>query len=186
MKTKRHQNKIKNKIKTNFICLAEITGAYGVHGAVQLRSFAAQAKDVAAYGTLYDETGAQSFKIISVKTVPKNTSLLRVRFEGIDDREAAAALRGVRLYLPREDLPSTSAAEEFYYADLIGLSVRNQAGGVIGHIKQIHNFGAGDILEINNAMIPFNKTYVPEINIAEGFIVIKEDDARKDKTDEKD
>ena len=91
--------------------------------------------------------------------------------------EQADALRGLRLYIPRDLLPEPDE-DEFYLADLIGLEARDPAGAVIGRIKAVHNFGAGDLLEIEPAArgaswwLAFTRETVPEVRLAEGVIVV--------------
>ena len=100
------------------------------------------------------------------------------RLAGIRDRDAARELAATKLYVPRERLPAPEAADEFYHADLIGLAVVDRAGENLGTVVAIHNFGAGDLIEVRpNAggkteLVPFNDTNVPEVDVAAGRIVI--------------
>jgi len=103
--------------------------------------------------------------------------MLVARLRGITDRSAAEALKNLRLYVPRERLPKP-AADEFYHADLIGLAVTRQNGEAIGTVKAVHNFGAGDLIEIEPAsgatiMLPFDEATVPVVDIANGKIVVE-------------
>jgi 16S rRNA processing protein RimM len=98
------------------------------------------------------------------------------KFRGVDDRGAAEALNGLSLYVDRESLPPAEE-DEFYHADLIGLSAENEAGERIGTVVAVHNFGAGDILEIApprgpSFMVPFTKAAVPNLDVAGGRIVV--------------
>jgi 16S rRNA processing protein RimM len=90
-------------------------------------------------------------------------------------REEAEALKGLELYVPRATLPALEE-DEFYLADLIGLRVRTADGAELGRIRDVHNFGAGDLLEIEPAdgptwWLPFTETAVPEVRITDGFVV---------------
>jgi 16S rRNA processing protein RimM len=91
--------------------------------------------------------------------------------------EQADALRGLKLFVARDALPPTEDEDEFYLADLIGLSIESPAGETIGKVKDVHNFGAGDLLEVTPAgggptwWLPFTREAVPEVRIGEGRIV---------------
>jgi 16S rRNA processing protein RimM len=175
------------------VCLCIIGAAHGVRGAVKAKCFAENIADLAAYGPLRDGQG-QEFKITSAK--PDKIGA-RLTLDGVHSREAAEALRGTALFLAREKLPALNDADDFYHADLIGLSVMDVAGEPLGKVAGVHNFGAGDLLEIapdeNNqehnqehnqeksAFYPFTKEIVPQIDIAAGFLTLVppiEDEAR--------
>src|SRR5712691_4532762 len=91
------------------VCVGIITGAHGVQGAVRVKSFTADPKDIARYGPLEDESGERRWSLALMRSV-KGVVVCRV--EGIADRDNAEALRGLRLNLPRAALPPT--AEEEY------------------------------------------------------------------------
>jgi len=155
------------------ICVGIITGAHGVRGAVRVKSFTADPKDVARYGPLEDESGERRWSLALMRSV-KGVVVCRV--EGIADRDNAEALRGLRLYLPRAALPPT-AEEEYYHVDLIGLQARLADGTVLGQVRAVHDFGAGDTLEIVRrtgppAMVPFTRAIVPVVDLAAGRLVV--------------
>ena len=129
------------------VCVGVITGAHGVRGAVRLKSFTAEPEDVAGYGPLEDERGERRF---ALRIVGSAKGVLIAAISGIDDRDRAEALRGLRLYLPRSALPPTDE-EEYYHADLIGLDAALADGTPIGTVRAVHDFGAGDTLEIERA-----------------------------------
>ena len=156
------------------ICVAQIGGAHGIRGEVKLKSFTADPMAVKDYGPLESEDGSTSFTIAAVRPAKGH---LVARFRGVDDRNAAERLAGIKLFVPRERLPPADD-EEFYHADLIGLSAVTAAGVAVGTVVAIHDFGAGDILELrppaggNTIMLPFTDTFVPDIDIAGGRIVV--------------
>lgn len=156
------------------ILVGVIAGAHGVRGQVRVRSFTAVPEAVAAYGPLQDETGRRRFAL-SVTGAAKDGVIARI--EGVADRDAAQALRGVRLYLPRAALPPTEV-EEFYHADLIGLAAEGVDGVPLGHVVAVQNFGAGDVLEVEPPsgeaalFVPFTRAAVPEVDIARGRLVL--------------
>lgn len=154
------------------VCLGTIVGVHGVQGAVRIKSFTADPADVAAYGAVSDESGERRF---DVKVLGQARGSVLARLSGVADRNAAEALRGVRLYVPRAALPKTNE-DEFYHADLIGLPVETREGAPLGSVRAVHNFGAGDILELRDdsgreLLLPFSDAVVPEVDLASGRIV---------------
>lgn len=156
------------------ICVAQIGGAHGLRGEVRLKSFTADPMAVRDYGPLMTEDGSAAFELEMVR--PAKGHLI-ARFRGVDDRETAERLVNVRLFVPRERLPAP-APDEFYHADLIGLSAVTADGAEIGTVVAIHDFGAGDILELQpreggaTLMVPFTADFVPSVEIASGRIVV--------------
>src|SRR6266852_6076311 len=126
------------------ICVAQIGAAHGMRGEVKLRSFTADPMAVKDYGPLESEDGAARFEIEAVRPAKDH---LVARLRGVRDRDAAQRLTNVRLFVPRERLPAT-AADEFYHADLIGLSAVANDGRELGTVVAIHDFGAGDVIEV--------------------------------------
>src|SRR5262249_18536565 len=129
------------------ILVAEIGAAHGLKGEVRLRSFTADPLAVKDYGVLEDETG-RTFEIASLRPAK---DVLLARLAGVADRTAAESLRGVKLYLPRERLPPADDADTFYHVDLIGLTAVGRDGRPLGTVIAVHNFGAGDLLEVRPA-----------------------------------
>ena len=156
------------------ICVARIGAAHGTAGEVRLWPFTARAEAVAAYGPLQTADGMRAFEIEAIRP---GRDFLVARLKGVTDRAAAERLRNTDLYAPRERLPDL-AAEEFYHADLIGLSAQDKAGRAVGVVVAVHNFGAGDILEIapaaggETAMVPFSTGAVPSVEVAARRIVL--------------
>jgi len=148
------------------VLMGEIGAAQGLKGEVRLRSYTQEPAGIAAYGALEDDKG----HVIEIETVRVTPKALIARIKGVTTREAAEALTHTKLYLPRARLPE-SDAEEWYYADLIGLAVVDNTGVMIGTVAALHNFGAGDILEIApvsgdaNLLVPFTSDTVPEVDI---------------------
>ncbi|MGF1608384.1 MAG: ribosome maturation factor RimM [Kiloniellales bacterium] len=155
------------------ICVGAIVGAHGVRGLVRVKSYTAVPEDLVAYGLLGDEAGERSF---TLHVKGRSKGLLLAAVEGVADRDAAQALAGTRLYLERTALPELAEADEFYQADLIGLEAVDKAGRSLGRVKAVHNFGAGDLLEIEgrdgDRVLPFTKAVVPEIDLAAGRLVV--------------
>lgn len=165
---------VTSKSKNRKVLLGIIAGAHGIRGEVTLRTFTGAPADIAAYGPLTGKDGKGAFKVRVVRVTPKGVI---ARIQGVEDRNAAEALKGVELYVDRARLPKTDEAE-FYHADLIGLEARDAEGARIGAIVNVANFGAGDLLEVrltgakDTEFIPFTNACVPEVDVAEGFAVI--------------
>ncbi|MDU8912946.1 ribosome maturation factor RimM [Aestuariicoccus sp. MJ-SS9] len=155
------------------ICVGAIAGAFGVNGEVRLKSFTADPEAIADYAPLTTEDGAQSFDVTVVRAIKQGFA---ARLSGVRTKEEADALRGTRLYAPRDRLPSLPD-DEYYHADLIGLTVFDTGGAELGRVKAVLNHGAADLLEVqvpgasNTVLLPFTMAAVPTIDLAAGRIV---------------
>jgi 16S rRNA processing protein RimM len=155
------------------ICVARIGAAHGVRGAVKLWTFTEDPLAVKHYGPLTTKDGARKFE---VATAREANGHLVATLKGIVTREEAERLNGIELYIAREKLPATDE-DEYYHADLIGLAAVNATGEPIGRVTAIHNFGAGDIIEIApphgaTLLLPFTNAVVPTVDLAAGRVVI--------------
>jgi 16S rRNA processing protein RimM len=155
------------------VCVGVITGPQGVGGAVRIKSFTARPEDIASYGSLADAGGTLR---LDLRLVGAAKGVLIGRLAGVEDRNRAESLRGLRLYLPRTALPPPEP-EEYYHADLIGLDAVLADGTPFGRVRAVHDFGAGDTLEIERpgappAMVPFTRAVVPVIEFDAGRLVV--------------
>jgi 16S rRNA processing protein RimM len=156
------------------ICIARIGAAHGVRGAVKLWTFTEDPLAVTQYGVLATKDGSRSFEIASARAAKDH---LVATLKGVATREDAERLNGIELYIARDQLPDTGD-DEYYHADLIGLTAVDAAGGPIGRVIAIHNFGAGDIIEIApphgaTMLLPFTNAVVPSVDLANGRVVIE-------------
>ena len=157
------------------ICVARIGAAHGVRGEVKLWSFTENPTSVTAYGPLETEDGTQRFEIEAMRPAKDH---FVARIAGIGDRNAAERLRNLELYIPRARLPKIDERDSYYHADLIGLDVVTPEGVQIGTVHALHNFGAGDIIEImpvgsgEPLMLPFNITTIPKVDLEAKQIVL--------------
>jgi 16S rRNA processing protein RimM len=150
------------------ILVGRFGAPHGVRGEVRVKSFTGDPLALAAYDGLSDASGARAFRIESARLVKDD--MLVVRIEGVRDRTAAEALVNCDLYLPRAALPQTED-DEFYVADLIGLDVVSADGAPLGSVRDVLNYGAGDILDVLRAdgasmLVPFTKAAVPHVDMA--------------------
>ena len=155
------------------VCIGAVAGAFGVKGEVRLKSFTAQPEDLAAYGPLQTEDGAQSF---DVTLTGQTKGALVGRLSGVATKEVADRLKGLRLYVDRAKLPDPED-DEYYHADLIGLEVFDTGGDPLGRVKAVLNHGASDLLEIDrpdggaSVLLPFTQDAVPTVDLSAGRIV---------------
>jgi len=157
----------------DLICVGAIAGSFGVHGEVRVKSFTATPEDIATYGPLSTEDSARQFTVTLTRPVKNGFA---AQLSGIRTKEQADALRGTQLFAPRAALPGLSD-DEYYHADLIGLSVYDTGGTLLGTVKSVQNHGATDLLELQGAglkatvLLPFTVASVPTVDLASGRIV---------------
>ena len=172
--------------KTNMmVVMAQIGRAHGLKGEVHAQSFTADPLALTDYGDLSDAKG-RIYKIAGMRS--QGTGLV-LRLAEITTREAAEALNGVELLLPRDALPAPEDEDDFYYADLTGLDAFDAAGDILGKVLAVHNFGAGDMLELRLAngksvFVPFTKAAVPIVSVKTGTVTIDVEAAGLLNTDE--
>jgi len=171
------------------VLIARFGAAHGVRGDIKLWSFTEDPLAVADYGSLEAADG-RTFELESVRT---QKDFLVARVSGVSDRDAAERLRNLELYVPRDRLPPIDEDETWYISDLIGLAVQDTNGVAVGKVTAVHNFGAGDVVEIALGaggpmlMLPFTGDTVPEVHVSAGRIVVvlptETDDVAGDRTD---
>lgn len=155
------------------ILLGAIIGAHGLKGEVKVKTFTEAPERLGTYGPLYLKDG-RALTVISVFGVKAGQAVLRLA--EVTTREGAEALKGAELFVPRAALPATDAGE-FYHADLLGLRAEDVEGRVLGAVHAVHNYGAGDVIEIqrddgDNVLLPFTEVFVPIVDVAGGRIVV--------------
>ena len=157
--------------------MGEFGRAHGLKGEVRLKSHTGDPQAIADYRPLIASNG-KTYSFKSVRTAPGGApDLLIAVVDGVTTREAAEALNRVQLHVERDKLPPPDEEDEFLLADLIGLSVHNEAGAIIGTVVAVPNYGGGDLLEIApaqegpTAFLPFTKAFVPSVDIAGKRIV---------------
>jgi 16S rRNA processing protein RimM len=164
--------------KQDLVLLGRITGVHGLKGEVKIIAYTGEPDDIAAYGGLTSADGAQRFHISAIRSVKGGTVIATLG--GVTNCEEAGKLRGTDLYVSRTALPPPEDDDEYYHSDLIGLKAVSPDGETIGKIIAVHNFGAGDLLEIRfegerqARFIPFENTHVPRIDLnARQAVVLK-------------
>ena len=156
------------------VLVGRVAGAFGVKGEVRIRAYTAEPLALLGYRDLLNAAGEPALTLLSGRAV-KDGVIARAKEVGV--KEAADALRGLDLYARRSALPPTKEGE-FYLDDLIGLDARSPDGAPLGRIKAVHDFGAGDVLEIAPEgggatwLVSFTEAAVPEIHVDHGYLVL--------------
>lgn len=162
--------------KENRVCIASISGAHGVRGDVKLRVYLDNPADISQYFPLLFEDGSEFPVTKVIRSLP---SSVIVSVKNIHDRDAVLKLRGENLYVARDQLPLLED-NTYYHTDLIGLSVQNEHGKMVGKVKYVHDHGAGPILEIfdpatyKSALVPFQDAAVPFIDVKSHLVVLEQ------------
>ena len=155
------------------ICLGVIVGVHGVRGHLKIKAYTDKPAALDRYGPVsLDDGGLLHLKVKSVS--PKGT-VIAVAQE-VTGRNEAELMRGLELFIKRDALPPT-ANDEVYHIDLVGLEARDNDGVAIGVIVGLHDFGAGDIIEVKppsrpTMMLPFAPEYRDEVRLEEGFVTL--------------
>ncbi|MGV6802909.1 MAG: ribosome maturation factor RimM [Ruegeria sp.] len=158
---------------SDLICVGSVTGSFGVRGEVRLKSYCAVPEDIEAYSPLTDESGAERYPLVLTRAIKNGFA---ARLGGVETKEQADALKGLRLFARRDQLPSLPD-DEFYHADLIGLEVYDTGGTLLGKVKSVQNHGADDLLELHGpglkatVLLPFTKSAVPTVDLEAGRMV---------------
>ncbi|MEI9997125.1 MAG: ribosome maturation factor RimM [Rhizomicrobium sp.] len=166
------------------VLMAAVIGAQGLKGEVRVKAFTAAPEALARYGGLHTRDGRR-FTVTAARGTRPDEAVLTLA--EVSDRGAAEALKGTELYVTRAALPQPDA-DEFYHADLVGLRAEDVEDRVIGTVKAIHNYGAGDVIEIeipggDTVLLAFTRETVPHIEIDKGRIVVavpRDDEAERE------
>ncbi len=158
---------------SDLICVGTVVGSYGVRGEIRLKSYCAVPEDIESYSPLTDEGGEGRYPLILTRAIKNGFA---ANLGGIETKEQADAIKGLRLFAHRDQLPSLPD-DEFYHADLVGLEVYDTGGTLLGQVKSVQNHGASDLLEIHGSgikgtvLLPFTLAAVPTVDLGQGRIV---------------
>jgi 16S rRNA processing protein RimM len=158
----------------DWVCVAVVAAAHGLRGVLKLRCFTERPEDVAAYGPVFDPDARRLFELQVIGPAPGG---VLARAQGIEERNAAEALRGTELFVPRSALPELGP-DEFYYSDLEGMEALRADGSRFGVVHGVDNFGAGDLIEVvaedgRRLSLPFTRRTVPSIDLARRRLVVE-------------
>ncbi len=166
-------NKLDPATDESLLLVGVVGAARGLKGEVRIKSFTANPADIGSYGELTDEAGNACYKI---KVTGKHKESVLARIEGVEDRTAAEKVRGLKLFVRREQMPKLEK-DEFYFSELVGLDAVLVDGKKWGRVVLADDFGAGPVLEVvlasgKNEMVPFTLDVVPEVDLEKGLIVV--------------
>ena len=157
------------------ILMGVVTRAHGIRGDVVVKWFGGDVEAVSSYEMFQDEQGTQEYRVSRARPLKGDTFV--AHFAGVDSRTDAEAMRGTSLFVDRDLFPQIQGGE-FYLVDLIGLKVIDADGQHVGNVLAVHDFGAGDIVEIAPAdgtasvMVPFTHDFVPEVEIGQHIVAV--------------
>jgi 16S rRNA processing protein RimM len=171
-----NNDQVKSAQEASKICLGVFTAPHGIRGAVKVKTFTVNPESLTAYGPLTDGQGSPYH--LTIVSIPA-PDIVVVSVKGINDRNQAELLRGKELYLDRCLLPE-APEDEFYHADLIGMMVISEQGHVIGKVRAVNNYGAGDFLEVSSEngellTVPFRKEAVERVDLNQNQIIVIQD-----------
>jgi len=154
------------------VLLGAVIGAHGLKGEVRVKTFTSDPDALGAYGPLTTNDGRR-LAVVTLRAGKPGEAV--VRFDSVADRDAAEALKGRELFVPRDALPKP-AADEFYHAALIGLAVEDSSSTALGRVRAMHNFGAGDMMEIETPsgeteFVPFNTIVVKRVELPTRIVI---------------
>ncbi|WP_425046672.1 ribosome maturation factor RimM [Primorskyibacter sp. S87] len=158
---------------SDLVCVGAVAGAFGVRGEVRLKSFCAIPEDIESYSPLSNEDGTESYPLVLTGSIKNGFA---ARLGGVETKEQADAIKGLRLFARRDQLPSLPD-DEYYHTDLIGLEVFDTGGTVLGRVKSVQNHGATDLLELHGpgikgtVLLPFTLAAVPTVDLKAGRII---------------
>jgi 16S rRNA processing protein RimM len=163
-------------VPADAVLVARIGAAHGLKGEVRVKALTADPLSIRDYSPLADRDG-RLFHVDAARPAGASPDMLIVRFRGVGDRSGAEALNGTELFISRDRLPEPADEDEFYHADLIGLAAATISGAELGTVVAVHNFGAGDILEVAprrgpTLLIPFTRTVVPAVDLEAKRLVV--------------
>lgn len=162
--------------RSDRVLIARIGAAHGIRGEVRVKAFTADPRGIGAYGPLEAADG-RTFEVDSLRPAAgPSGDMLVVKFKGVADRNTAETLNGLELSVLRDRLPPAEE-DEYYHADLIGLAAIARDGAELGTVIAVHNYGAGDLLEIapkrgETLLLPFTRAVVPEIDLKAGRVIV--------------
>jgi 16S rRNA processing protein RimM len=157
------------------VCLGRIASPHGVKGLVKILAYGEDPYLIEDLGPCYTSEDGEDTLAISLKNSMGKYILAEV--EGCDDRNRAEDIKGTELYVDKDRLPEIEEDGAFYFEDLIGLRAINAKGKDAGKVIAVHNFGAGDLLEVrppsgDDYLLPFTDENVPEVNLEDGFVTV--------------
>jgi 16S rRNA processing protein RimM len=159
--------------------LGRFAGAYGVHASVRIETWASPTDSLLRQYKVWFAADGSSWTVEQIRIHGAGSSACLVaQIQEIPHREAAQALKGQGIYLPRSCFPeAVLKPDEYFQADLVGLRVQNRQGLILGIVNGLDCHGAADFLVIqedgkNTHLIPFVSQYVDQVDLLAGCILV--------------
>ena len=159
------------------VTMGRVVAPYGIQGWIKIQPFTQQQRGLLEYPQ-WQVGQEDDWQLRSVEVAKVHGATVIAKLEGVADREQAAALQGMRIAVSRDDFPKP-AADEFYWADLVGLKVVNVAGVTLGNVARVFETGANDVLVVEaqvanqrERLLPFIETVIRQVDIAGGTIIV--------------
>ena len=160
------------------VVMARVLAPYGIQGWLKLRPYTEAVNTLLGFATwwLAPASDAEAWREMAVREARQHGDTLVAALQSVGDREAALRWRGAWVAVPRADLPATSPGE-FYWSDLLGLTVINRAAETLGRVIKVLETGAHPVLEVKaedgrERLIPVVGAYVDRIDPAAGQIMV--------------
>lgn len=160
----------------NPVLMGVVGAPHGVKGHVRVKSYTADPVAIGDYGPLHTGDG----RVLEIAEVQAAKNIVVVRFNEIRFRDEAEALKGTKLFVDRSQLPDDELeADEFFVDDLIGMAVFTEDGNAFGKVKDVANYGAGDLLDISRVdtgkseLFVFEAANFPVVDFETGRMVIR-------------
>lgn len=160
----------------HWVCVGRVLEAHGLTGELKVQSFTENPKHIGAYGPLLLVECDEVLTVLKVRGQKKDHVIIRAK--EVCDRDTAELLKGQRLYIDKDKRPAIQEDDAFYMSDLEGLALRDKNDQLIGSVIRVHNYGAGDNLEIQlsdhkeSVMVPFLKEWILAIDLEKKVVVI--------------
>lgn len=163
----------KKEAPSGWVTLAVVTQPHGVSGRVKIKSLTDPEDAIKKHTKLSDPAGRE----VKFRITGTAQGQYIIEVEGLTKREDAELWRGKQLGMARSALPELKKDSQYYAVDLIGLCVETMDGMAFGTVHALHNFGAGDILELKRVsgdteMFAFTHATFPSVDVAARKIII--------------
>lgn len=173
------------ELPADAIEVGRILDAWGIKGWFKILPHSADPEALFSskrWFLLPSERGAKTFSgvgCLEIKESKTHSGTVVACAHGVDDRSAADALRGARIFVPKSNFPAVEK-DEYYWVDLIGLEVVNREGQRLGLVRDLMSTGPQTVMVIHEVqgdqtverMIPFVSVYVDDVNLTERRILV--------------
>lgn len=162
---------------SDIVVLGRLADPYGIRGWMRLHPFGDDPQGWGRMPVWWIGREGGPWREVAVSGFKAHGDGLVVALDGVADRTAAEALKGLLVGAPREALPA-AGEDEYYWADLVGLDVVNAAGESLGKVAGLIETGANDVLQVaaedgSERLLPFVSSVVQAVDPAAGVIRVE-------------